>query len=58
MHTVVSSTLYEKNEIFISSLLPLINWNDNLIKVLLSIDKEHQYLENRIKSNKILKKYC
>lgn len=58
MHTVVSSTLYEKNEIFISSLLPLIYWNDNLIKALLSIDKEHQYLENRIKSNKILKKYC
>ncbi|APE74275.1 MurR/RpiR family transcriptional regulator [Spiroplasma citri] len=58
MHTIISSTLYEKNEIFISALLLLIYWNDNLIKTLLSVDKEHQYLENRIKSNKILKKYC
>ncbi|WHQ36855.1 MurR/RpiR family transcriptional regulator [Spiroplasma sp. SV19] len=56
-HIVISSSLYEKSEIFISVLLPLIYWNDNLIQVLLSMDKEHQYLENKVKSNKILKKY-
>ena len=56
-HIVVSSSLYEKSEIFISVLLPLIYWNDNLIQVLLSMDKERQYLENKVKSNKILKKY-
>ncbi|WP_400248342.1 SIS domain-containing protein [Spiroplasma sp. ald] len=32
MHTVVSSTLYEKNKIFISSLLPLIDFLHNLLK--------------------------
>lgn len=56
-HLVISSTLYEKSGIFISVLLPLIYWNDNLIQVLLSMDKEHEYLENKVKSNKILKKY-
>ncbi|WP_425380320.1 MurR/RpiR family transcriptional regulator [Spiroplasma endosymbiont of Stenodema calcarata] len=56
-HLVISSTLYEKSRIFISVLLPLIYWNDNLIQVLLSMDKEHEYLENKVKSNKILKKY-
>ncbi|WP_338965391.1 MULTISPECIES: SIS domain-containing protein [unclassified Spiroplasma] len=56
-HIVVSSSLYEKSEIFISVLLPLIYWNDNLIQVLLSMDKDRQYLENKVKSNKILKKY-
>lgn len=56
-HIVVSSSLYEKSEIFISVLLPLIYWNDNLIQALLSMDKDHQYLENKVKSNKILKKY-
>ncbi len=60
-YNVVLVTIYikkKKNNIFILDILFFIYWNDTLIKVLLSIDKDHNYLENKVKINKILKKYC
>ena len=56
-HLIISSALYEKSEIFLSTLLPLIYWNDNLVQLLLSTDKDREYLDIRLKTNKIIKKY-
>lgn len=54
---IVSSGLYEAQEIFISPLFAITYFNDLITTYLLKSKHRDWYLENRIKTNKVIKKF-
>lgn len=54
---IVSSGLYEAQEIFISPLFAITYFNDLVTTYLLKSKHKDWYLENRIKTNKVIKKF-
>lgn len=54
---IVSSGLYEAQEIFISPLFAITYFNDLITTYLLKSKHKDWYLENRIKTNKVIKKF-
>lgn len=54
---VVSSGLYEAQEIFISPLFAITYFNDLVTTYLLKSEHKDWYLENRFKTNKVIKKF-
>ncbi|WP_375317289.1 MurR/RpiR family transcriptional regulator [Spiroplasma endosymbiont of Virgichneumon dumeticola] len=54
---IVSSGLYEAQEIFISPLFAITYFNDLITTYLLKSKNRDLYLENRIKTNKVIKKF-
>lgn len=54
---IVSSGLYEAQEIFISPLFAITYFNDLITTYLLKSKHRDWYLDNRIKTNKVIKKF-
>ncbi|MDQ7982639.1 MAG: MurR/RpiR family transcriptional regulator [Spiroplasma sp.] len=56
LFTIVSSGLAEEKEILISPLFPITYFNDLITSYILKLPEKDWYLENRNKSNKVIKK--
>ncbi|AGM25846.1 RpiR family transcriptional regulator [Spiroplasma syrphidicola EA-1] len=54
---IITSALYDKSEVMISSLLPLIYWNDTLLQHIMALDSEKEYLDNKARMIRVVKKY-
>lgn len=55
--TIISSGLYEEQEIFISPLFAITYFNDLITSYLLKSNDKEWYLEKRFKTNKVIKKF-
>lgn len=55
--TIISSGLYEEQEIFISPLFAITYFNDLITSYLLKSNDKDWYLEKRLKTNKVIKKF-